>query len=107
MVEGKIYCQNAKIDSLTWEIGRFKSPGRDSLPSDIYPFVPRDGTYITLVIRSKEYPARFHHYESGGSYIGRSRDNALSIKGILEEHGLAKHNMPVTLRFHNDKVYLV
>jgi hypothetical protein len=106
ILEGKIYNQNPGANSPTWEIGHFKRSSSRLLPFDKYPAVPDTGISLTLVIQNKEYPVRFHHYEkTGGGYIGGD-DKSLSLKDILDEHGLAIHNMSVILHFRDDKVYL-
>jgi hypothetical protein len=108
LVFGRIYCQNIKRESSTWEIGHLTSPGRELLPYDEYPFVKEVGINVDLVIEGKEYPVSFHHYEGEkrGGYFGRRPGGAPSIKSILANHNLVNHHLNVELHFVGKKVYL-
>lgn len=109
---GTIYPQRRKDEKSSWEIDRFTQDEIEQLPHDKYPFVPRTGVGVTLLIDGIEYEASFHHPEGKKcttSWIGsafRRTGNKQPMWEILDKHGLAVNGMKVRLEFEGYRVYV-
>lgn len=108
---GEIHPQRNEDSS--WEIGSFKKKEIEGLPYNEYPFVPRTGIGVTLIIDGSEYEVSFHHFPAEKctiSWIGSSRrrtGSKQSMREILDKHHLKVKGLKVRLEFIGYKVLLV
>ena len=114
ILTGTIYSQNLKNKESSWEIGSFKKSEIEQLPYDKYPFVPRTGIRVQLIINGNAYEASFHHLRAANcmdswisSEYSRTGDKkAMKLKDILQMHKLDTNGMKVKVKFDGDRVYI-